>query len=142
MILAGYSENYTFSRVHEIPAQWQRFGPVIGQVPGQVGQVAYGVCTSSDDNRSFEYLSAVEVADADEIDRELTVVQLRARRYAVFFHAGNVATLRSTMDQIGHSWAKRTATTPEHAPFFERYDKLFDPVSGNGGVEVWIPIKA
>jgi len=26
-------------------------------------------------------------------------------------------------------------------PEFERYTKSFDPVSGNGGVEIWVPIR-
>jgi hypothetical protein len=27
------------------------------------------------------------------------------------------------------------------APNFERYDEKFDPVTGNGGLEVWVQIK-
>jgi AraC family transcriptional regulator len=28
------------------------------------------------------------------------------------------------------------------APDFERYDRQFDPASGSGGVEIWLPLKA
>jgi AraC family transcriptional regulator len=28
------------------------------------------------------------------------------------------------------------------APMFERYDETFDPRTGLGGVELWVPIKA
>jgi len=28
------------------------------------------------------------------------------------------------------------------APTFERYDETFDPLTGNGGFEIWVPIKA
>jgi AraC family transcriptional regulator len=27
------------------------------------------------------------------------------------------------------------------APFFERYDERFDPRTGMGDVEIWVPIK-
>jgi AraC family transcriptional regulator len=27
------------------------------------------------------------------------------------------------------------------APNFERYDANFDPVTGNGGLEIWIPVR-
>jgi len=28
------------------------------------------------------------------------------------------------------------------APTFERYDEKFDPATGNGGLEIWVPIAA
>jgi AraC family transcriptional regulator len=27
------------------------------------------------------------------------------------------------------------------APNFERYDETFDPATGNGGFEIWVPVK-
>jgi AraC family transcriptional regulator len=27
------------------------------------------------------------------------------------------------------------------APSFERYDEKFDPSTGNGGLEFWVPVK-
>jgi hypothetical protein len=27
------------------------------------------------------------------------------------------------------------------APNFERYGESFDPVTGNGGLEIWVPVK-
>jgi AraC family transcriptional regulator len=27
------------------------------------------------------------------------------------------------------------------APSFERYDENFDPTSGNGGLEIWVPVR-
>jgi len=26
------------------------------------------------------------------------------------------------------------------APNFERYDERFDPLTGNGGFEIWVPV--
>jgi AraC family transcriptional regulator len=28
------------------------------------------------------------------------------------------------------------------APSFERYDETFDPVTGDGGFEIWVPISS
>lgn len=140
--LAGYSETYTYDRRPEIPAQWQRFAPLIGKTPGQIGHVTYGVCTGNDDKRSFEYLTGVEVADAAKLDASLTVIRLPARRYAVFTHTGNVSTLSVTLDRIWQQWSRQNGQRIEKAPFFERYGESFDPKTGNGGVEIWIPLKA
>ena len=27
------------------------------------------------------------------------------------------------------------------APSFERYDEKFDPSTGNGGLEIWVPVR-
>jgi AraC family transcriptional regulator len=27
------------------------------------------------------------------------------------------------------------------APNFERYDEKFDPATGNGGLEIWVPVR-
>jgi AraC family transcriptional regulator len=32
-------------------------------------------------------------------------------------------------------------TEAADAPFFERYDENFDPLTGNGGLEIWIAVK-
>lgn len=142
LALVGYNETYTYQRAHEIPAQWRRFAPLPGNIPGQIGSVAYGVCSNNDDNQSFDYLSAVEVTDGHAVDKGLTVLRLPARNYAVFLHDANVSTLRSTLDAIWQQWSKHAAARIERAPFFERYGESFDPVTGNGGVEIWIPLKA
>ena len=30
---------------------------------------------------------------------------------------------------------------PADAPNFERYDDKFDPSTGNGGLEIWVPVQ-
>jgi AraC family transcriptional regulator len=142
LLLAGYSENYTFDRRSHIPAQWQRFAPLIGRVPGQIGKVAYGVCSNAADGRSFDYLTAVEVADASALGDPLSVLSLPARDYAIFTHEGNVSALHVTLDQIWQHWSRRHGERIAKAPFFERYGESFDPATGNGGVDIWIPLKA
>ena len=56
LLIAGFCERYTCEQSAGIPAQWQRFGPHFGNVPGQTGQIAYGVCFNQDDAGNFDYL--------------------------------------------------------------------------------------
>src|SRR5690242_1682924 len=44
MVIAGVNESYTFENRVKIPSQWDRLVPHIGKVPGQIGQISYGVC--------------------------------------------------------------------------------------------------
>ena len=39
LLIAGLAERYVFDNLAAIPVLWQRFGPHIGQVPGQRGTV-------------------------------------------------------------------------------------------------------
>jgi AraC family transcriptional regulator len=138
LTIAGFSECYAADGPEKIPAQWTRFAPHIGHIAGQKGDVTYGVCIGSEDGSGFQYLAGVEVSDATRIGKDMTVVSLPPRRYAVFFHSGHISTLHSYCVRIWSTWAQRVETAK--APYFERYDDRFDPRTGNGGVEIWIPL--
>ncbi len=142
LLIAGLGQRYTFETNEGIPAQWQRFGPYIGNIPGQVGWTTYGVCCNSDDTGSFEYICGVEASHFSEIPEELSRIRIPAHRYAVFSHRGHISTIRSTVYTIWNKWLPESGLAVSDAPDFERYDDRFDPKSGSGVVEIWIPMKA
>jgi AraC family transcriptional regulator len=144
LLIAGLRGHFTTSDWQGIPAQWQRFVSYL-PVPGQVGRTAYGLCFMMSDG--VDYLSGVEVKSSDGLPAEFKHVSIPAQKYAVFTHRGHVSQLRSTLDTIwqkwlpasGHEVARPTSGAPD---FFERYTEDFNPQSGMGGMEVWIPIKS
>ena len=142
LLVAGLGERYTFETNHGIPLQWQRFVPYIGNIPGQVGDVAYGVCCNSDGTGNFEYVTAVEVSSFDEVPPELRRVRIPAQRYAVFTHRDHISAIRGTWHTIWNQWLPASGHEVADAPDFERYDAEFDPQSGTGKVEIWLPLKA
>jgi AraC family transcriptional regulator len=142
LLIAGLGGRYTFETNEGIPAQWQRFGPYIGTIPGQVGWTTYGVCCNTDDAGSFEYICGVEVSDFSDLPEELSRIRLPAQRYAVFSHRGHISTIRSTVYTIWNKWLPESGLAVADAPDFERYDDRFDPKSGSGVVEIWIPMKS
>lgn len=70
LLLAGISKNYTHETMANVPAQWQQCQPYLGRVPGQVGHRAYGVIYNGDDDCNYDYPSAVEVAEFNELPKE------------------------------------------------------------------------
>jgi AraC family transcriptional regulator len=38
-------------------------------------------------------------------------------------------------------WLPASGLKLADAPNFERYDDNFDPLTGNGGLEIWVPVK-
>jgi AraC family transcriptional regulator len=140
-LVAGLSVRYDYESCGGgIPAQWQRFAPYLGNVPGQVGTDAYGVRYNSDDN-GLDYLCGVEVGEFSQLAPELSRVRVPANRYAVFTHYGHISAIRSTWSTIWSKWLPKSGHQIADAPDFERYDSRFDPRSGNGEVEIWVPLK-
>ncbi len=142
LLIAGLSGRYGCEGPGGIPAQWQRFGEFIGHIPGEVGDVAYGVVLNGDDLGNFDYVSGVEVADFSDLPEDFVSVRVPAQLYAVFHHAEHVSTIRRTMHTIYTQWLPQSDYEPADAPFFERYGPAFDPRTGEGGLEAWIPVKA
>lgn len=143
LLIAGFEEHYQPREMHRLPAQWQRFAPHIGTIPGQVGGTTYGVVSNLPD--SVKYLTGVEISGSSGLPQEFTVAHLPAQRYLIFRHREHVSRLRETMDAIaawlpgsGYQAPERAA---ESADFFERYSEEFNPQTGIGGMEVWIPIR-
>lgn len=141
LLIAGLSERYNCEASMGIPSQWQRFNEYFGKVPGQIGRIAYGVCHNTDDAGNFDYLCGVEVSDFSSVPDTLSHVRVPAQRYAVFTHREHISSIRRTWNTIWNAWLPASGHTPADAPNFERYSEQFDPVTGMGGVEIWLPLK-
>src|SRR6266568_4454648 len=60
--------------------------------------------------------------------------------YGVCCHADHISTIRRTVNTIWNHWLPASGLKAADAPNFERYDENFDPLTGNGGLEIWIPV--
>jgi len=142
LLIAGLSERYTSETCANIPAQWQRFAPHLGHIPGQVGHTAYGVICNSDDAGNTEYICGVEVSDFSRLPAEFSRLRIPEQRYAVFAHRDHIAAIRCTWFTIWNKWLPESGHDVAEAPEFERYGEQFDPRTGTGGLEIWIPIQS
>ena len=142
LLIAGIAQRYTCETSAGIPSQWQRFVPHIGSIPGQIGKTAFGVRCNCDEDGNFDYLCGVEVPDFSTLAPGLSRVRIPAQKYAVFSHQEHVSTIRSTWTTIWTTWLPASGHELVDAPDFERYGEEFDPRTGTGGLELWVPIKA
>jgi AraC family transcriptional regulator len=141
LLIAGLVERYDNATNTAIPAQWQKFVPHIGAIPGQIGTTTYGVCCNGDDEGNFDYVCGVEVASFSDLPAEFGRVRIAPRKYAVFVHRDHVSTIRRTINTIWNKWLPDSGREVADAPCFERYQD-FDPRKGTGIIEIWIPLKA
>jgi AraC family transcriptional regulator len=141
LLVAGLCERYDDATTAGIPAQWQRFLPHLGNIPGQIGRTAYGVCFNSDDDGNCDYLAGVAVTDFSALPADFARVRIPAGRYAVFAHREHISTIRRTWKTIWSKWLPESGHALADAPTFERYGENFDGRTGTGGLEIWIPLK-
>jgi AraC family transcriptional regulator len=141
LLVAGVGERYNCEGAAAIPGQWQRFHQCVENIPDRIGKVAYGVCCNSDDSGNFDYIAGVEVSDFSDLPREFSRVRIPEQRYAVFTHSEHISTIRRTVNTIWNHWLPASGMKAADAPNFERYDENFDPITGNGGLEIWVPVK-
>jgi AraC family transcriptional regulator len=142
LLVAGHGERYTWeSGGPAIPGQWQRFHQSVENIPGRIGKVAYGVCCNGDDAGNFDYITGVEVADFSDLPREFSRVRIPEQRYAVFTHRDHVSTIRRTINTIWNQWLPASGLKVADAPNFERYDQNFNSLTGDGGLEIWVPVR-
>jgi AraC family transcriptional regulator len=91
----------------------------------------------------FDYLTALSVRSLDDLPEDLAGVRISRRRCAVFKHASHALRISATCDAIFREWQPKSGLEIGTEPFFviERYDPTFAPDSGQGSIEIWVPIK-
>jgi len=140
LLLAGLSERYDEQASPGIPGQWQRFARHIGHIPGAKAGTTFGVCYNADDEGGIDYLTGVEVTDFGGVPDDLARLRIAAQSYAVFSYGGHVSTVRGVWKTIWAQWSSGWGRESADVPTFERYGPGFDPQSGSGGFEIWIPV--
>lgn len=139
-LIAGLQARLEDGNTSGIPMLWQRFGPHIGHVPGQLGMACYGVCLNAEDG-SFDYLAGVEVGSADGLPKDFATARLEPLEHAVFVHRQHISTIKNTFMAIWQDWLPNSGRKAAEAPCYELYDERFDARSGTGITEIWIPLQ-
>jgi AraC family transcriptional regulator len=141
MQITGLSEVHKGQGKGTLHDQWMRFAPLIGKIPGQTSNVAYGIMF--DAAGGFEYMCGVETSGEQTASGELEQITLPAAKYAVFPHHGDVSTIWQTVSAIHHDWVPTSGHELGGRPqLLERYGEKFDPATSSGDIEVWIPLKS
>lgn len=141
LLLAGIDVRYKCDNKAGIPSQWERFLSYFGHIPDQVGPTAYGVVHNVDDDGNMEYLCAAEVRDFNRTPPELSTLRIGPQRYAIFKHREHISTISGTFAALWGQWMPESGHEAADAPLLEVYGPEFDARTGQGGLEVWVPIK-
>jgi len=138
--VVGLSERCAWESTIKIPAQWQRFVPYMDAIANRLDRIPVGVSHAMDDEGQFEYVCGVEVVRFGEKPPELRQLEIPARAYAVFAHRGHISTVRETYSAIWNYALPELDQPVADAPIIEHHNATFDPRTGEGGIELWIPL--
>ncbi len=141
LTIVGIRQRHAMAGAAAISQQWVRFAQHIGSIHGEKPGVTFGVCTNYDDDGGYDYLAGVAVDRIADLPADFTTQHIPARRYAVFTHTGHVATISATFKHAWGVWLPASGETAADAPMFERYDHRFNPMTGAGEMEVWLPLE-
>jgi AraC family transcriptional regulator len=140
MLVIGLSERQSFGTQQNIPGQWGRFMARYHDVSNKTAEIPIGVSTNLDDEGNFDYLCGIEVSRLSELPSGLIGLKIPAQKYAVFEHAEHAAKIGATYEAIWNKWLPESGLRPANAAVIERHMPTFNPQTGLGGVEIWIPL--
>src|SRR3982750_3139070 len=106
LLIAGMREPLHEQSAQTIPLLWQKFAPYIGNIPHQVGAVAYGLCVRSSEssNGFYYYMAGCEVNEFADLPAALSPLIVPAHKYAVFVHDAHVSKIKDTIDYAFDKW--------------------------------------
>jgi AraC family transcriptional regulator len=143
----GIVERYSIDDTTNIARQWQRFTPLIGKIPGQVGSDLFGVSFNFDGDKHFDYLCAVEVEGSETTPATLQRIDEPAQHYIIYkkhSFMGTTTDVRETNVNMTNSELTFSNAIKERGPLsamIERYAPEFSPEADSGGVEIWLPFR-
>jgi AraC family transcriptional regulator len=147
LMLAGLAKRYTSDKLALLPIQWSELRSQLGFFHGRLGNKAYGVWNDViSGGPVFTYFAGVAVGEFSPIHPSLSRYRIRPQRYAVFTHRGNAGDIRRTAEAAVGQWLPKSGREharpdPDAPDFLEVYGETFDPATGSGDIEVWLPVK-
>jgi AraC family transcriptional regulator len=146
-IVAGMEISVTMGSRSEIPALWGKFGPRLSEILNRDGNETYGICipTSDPQDETFSYMVAVRISDALDLPEGIILRRLAAQKYAVFTYKVDDGSfpesLHKYVHQIWSVWLPKSEYVTTGTADFECYDERFDPITGHGEFDIYVPIE-
>ncbi|WP_427140038.1 AraC family transcriptional regulator [Shinella sp. G-2] len=139
--IVGLGADFAPGKAAGIPALWQKFNPYFGHIPGQTGNTAFGLCTCLQGRPGFRYVAGVRAPKSDDLPAELETIAVPAQDWAMFTHEGHVNGIPATVDAAFRTWLPASGRTAGAFPdMLEFYGEDFDPDTGLGRIEIWLPL--
>ena len=140
ILITGLQQHHTQkSAAAGIPAQWTKFMQTVSDLPERVGTTSYGVVINATPT-AMDYVCGVEVSNFSNVTSEYARLNLPSARYAVFSIKEHISAIQSAWASVWNTWFPTSNYAVTNGPLFEKYDERFNPKTGLGGYELWVPV--
>jgi AraC family transcriptional regulator len=139
---AALTGRFSVAGMRDIPALWRQFMEFYPSIKDKLDPAPWAVVSAPDDDGMFDYACAIVVEPTSVLPSGLNRITVRAHRYAVFTHTGHVSLIRGTYEEIWNSALAAHGWTLADRPVLESHRAGFDPRTGEGGLDIWIPVEA
>ena len=136
--VAGIMHRYIRESVSGIPSLRAEFIAHFGNIDGERPGAAFGVCLDGD-GTGFSHMAWVEVAKGGGAP-ELETCKMAGGRFAVFDIDEHVSDIHKVAHAIFGEWLPRSDYELGQSQDFERHEDRFDPMTGSGVIEIWVPV--
>ena len=142
LLLAGLIKTFPMKDIGSIPSLWQQFNAVQDAIntPGPERRY-FGASLAFSEERGCDYMAALEVTTLSGQPKEIQTTTIPPATYAIFTQPGHITLMRPTIMSIWQDWLPGSGYTAAEAPLLEYYPPAFDGMTGNGGFEVWLPVR-
>ena len=138
--LIGLNKRYSDETSAGIPNQWEVFSKLGLEHDADVSGDTFGVLHNADEDGNVDYFCGLEVLSYSDTPDGAGRLTVPAQTYAVFSYSGHVSEIRKVWRAIWNDWVPQSGLKPMQGPELERYGKAFNPATGHGGFEIWVPV--
>lgn len=140
----GVTGNFTPQTMKDIPKLWDAFVPLMDKLPRK-NERSFGMMIYHADMEDEEpyctYLVGVEVEADARLMEGFIRYSVPAARYAVFTFDEHISKIAQFIEQAYETWLPEAGLEHANAPDFELYDNRWDPATGTGEVDYYVPVK-
>ena len=140
LTVVGLSRRQNLANAQAIPGQWQQFMTRYEEIDNKAETIPVSVTTDMDGEGNFSYLTGVVVSSASTPPKGLVAQSIPAQTYAVFTHSGHTSEIPKTYAAIWDQWIPQSGKLVSDGPWLEKHLPTFNPRTGLGGIEIWIPL--
>jgi len=143
--VVGLGQYITRENASHIPVLWEQFAHKFHALHGRKSAARYGLCQLRrgvlDGQDALLYVAGVECRALAPVPEGLSRYEVPASRYAVWPHVGPIGELGYTWDRVWDEWLPQSGLLTRDSFAYELYGETWDPETGRGPLEIWVPVE-
>lgn len=140
-VIAGVDGDYDMETRAAIPTQWANYNAMGYPEDQMVADEYYGVTHDMRPDGSFGYICGMQLKKDGAVPVALTTQTVPAGNYAKFRFSDNVSSIGRQIERIMNDWLPNSGYEKTEGPMVEFYGADFNGRTGDGGFEIWIPVR-